>query len=562
MKNLLLFALLLLLVTNLFAQVDTVWVRRWTSPGYESDWAYAIAADNLGNVYVTGNNGFGNYSQWTTIKYTADGDTAWVRYINNGNYNERGNLIVIGPFGNIYITGYTMSSGDGDYYTVKYRPNGDTAWTRRYNGPNPTDGYDFANVIAVDEEENVYVTGYSQSASYDFDYATVKYDSSGVQQWVARYNGSGNGTDHAEAIAVDNSGYVYVTGYSNPYSSGTIYDYVTIKYNPTNGDTLWVRKYNYADSSDAAFDIAVDGSGNAYVTGRSKGLGTGSDIATIKYYPNGDTAWVRRYNGPVGNGGDTGYGVEVDALGNVYVAGSSAGVGTGTDIVMIKYNSSGEEQWVTRYNGPANGTDAIYDDGGGKCLKLDQFADVYVVGYSMDSESTRTRQDYLTIKYNSDGIEQWHATYNHLDSCIDVPTAIAVDNSGYIYVTGRSQTEPVSYIDWATIKYRQTPGVEERSTLKALRSTPEIYPNPARSVIRVRVPYVGATSLSQQSGSGNPSYKKEEMNLKIFDVSGKLITETEISSPETQISLTGIKPGVYFLQLGTETMTKKFIVSK
>ncbi len=545
MKNFLFFTFIILLVTNLFAQVDTVWVRRWTSPGYESDWAYAIAADNLGNVYVTGNNDFGNDSHWTTIKYTTEGDTEWVRYINNGNYNERGNVIVFGPSGNLYITGYTMSSGDGDYYTVKYRPNGDTVWTRRYNGPNPTDGYDFANAVAVDRDENIYITGYSQNASYNFDYATVKYDSAGNLQWVARYDGSGNGADHAEAIAVDTFGYVYVTGYCNPNSSGTLYDYVTIKYKPEDGDTAWVRRYNYADSLDQAFDIAVDNAGNVYVTGRSRGLGTGSDIATIKYYPNGDTAWVRRYNGPVGDGGDTGYGVEVDALGNVFVAGTSAGIGTGNDIVAIKYNSSGEEQWVARYNGPANGSDAMYDDGGGKCLKLDQFGDVYIVGYSMDSEGTRTRQDYLTIKYNSEGIEQWHATYNHLDSCIDVPTALDVDNAGYVYSTGRSQTDPSSYIDWATIKYTQTPGVEERCKHNASSLTPEIYPNPVKSNLVVRLPEVA-----------------NQPTLKIYDVSGKLINELIISKTETHIPLNEMSPGIYFIKLESESYVKKLVVAK
>jgi uncharacterized delta-60 repeat protein len=546
MKKVLLFALLLLLVTTIFAQVDTVWVRRWTSPGYKSDWAYAIAADNSGNVYATGKTEWsGTNDDWTTIKYYANGDTAWVRYfVGSGSANERANSIVIGPFGNIYITGYTMSSGDGDYLTIKYQPNGDTVWTRRYNGPNPTDGYDFANAIAVDASENAYVTGYSQSASYDNDYATVKYDSSGVQQWVVRYNGTGNGNDQAEAITVDGSGYVCVTGYSNPYSSGTLYDYVTIKYNPTNGDTLWVRKYNYADSSDVAYDIAVDDSGNVYVTGRTKGLDTGNDIATIKYYPNGDTAWVRRYNGPVGNGGDTGYGVEVDALGNVYVAGSSAGVSAGTDIVTIKYNSSGVQQWATRYDGPTHNTDAIYDDGGGKCMKLDQFSNVYVVGYSMDSESTRTRNDYLTIKYNSDGIEQWHATYNHLDSCLETGMAVDVDTSGFVYVTGRSQTDPATYIDWVMIKYTQTPGVEERSTPYASRLTPEIYPNPAKSVIRIS----GLWSMDQGQ------------EIKIYDVSGQLIKEEEVSTPEVTVSLKGVNPGIYFLRIGTTI--KKFLVVK
>jgi len=463
-KNKYLIIIILLgMITLASAQVDTAWVRRYTSPGAEPDYGYAIAVDNTGNAYVTGGSDYINtsYTNWITIKYKPDGDTAWVRHRSNGNYNERASSIVIGSSGNVYITGYTMSSGSGDYYTIKYRPNGDTAWTRRYNGTYGTTGYDFANAIALDASENVYITGYSKGVlgSGGSDFTTVKYDSSGNYQWEARYDGGVNADDHAQAIAVDGSG-VYVTGYSDvdPAIGITRYDYVTIKYNPANGDTFWLRRYNYADSSDTPFDIEVDGSGNVYVTGRSnQGLTTGNDIATIKYYSNGDTAWVRRYNGPVGYGGDAGYGVEVDALGNVFVTGPSAGVGTSTDIVTIKYNSSGIEQWATRYDGPLHGGDTPSDELGGKCMKIDQLSNVYVTGYSMDSRGTRTRNDYLTVKYNSAGVQQWFATYNHLDSCIESSLALDIDNSGNVYVTGKSQSDPVSYIDIPTIKYTQGP---------------------------------------------------------------------------------------------------------
>jgi len=102
-------------------------------------------------------------------------------------------------------------------------------WVARYNGPG--DSGDYAYAIAIDNSGNIYVTGYSYgSGTYD-DYATVKYDSSGVEQWVARYNGPGNYEDWAFAIALDNSGNVYVTGWS--MGSGTEYDYATIKYSST-----------------------------------------------------------------------------------------------------------------------------------------------------------------------------------------------------------------------------------------------------------------------------------------------------------------------------------------
>jgi hypothetical protein len=113
--------------------------------------------------------------------------------------------------------------------------------------------------------------------------------------WVRSYNGTGNDADEAFAIAVDDSGYVYVTGYS--YGETDNQDYATIKYYP-NGDTVWVRRYNGpGNAGDWARALVIDSSYNVYVTGRSTGSEANFDYTTIKYYPNGDTAWLRRYNG-------------------------------------------------------------------------------------------------------------------------------------------------------------------------------------------------------------------------------------------------------------------------
>ena len=147
-------------------------------------------------------------------------------------------------------------------------------WVARYNGPG--DWSDGAYSIAVDNEGNVYVTGYSWGSGTNWDYATIKYDQDGNELWVARYNGPGNNGDVASSIALDKEGNVYVTGYS--YDSGTYYDYATVKYDP-NGNELWVARYNGPrNDEDYAYSIAVDNAGNVYVTGTS-----GGDYATIKY---------------------------------------------------------------------------------------------------------------------------------------------------------------------------------------------------------------------------------------------------------------------------------------
>ena len=200
-----------------------------------------------------------------------------------------------------------------------------------------------ASAIALDGSGNVYVTGSSAVLGTSNDYATIKYNSSGDTMWVRRYNGPGNNDDLAFAIAVDGSGNVYVTGDS--YGAGTGDDYATIKYNST-GDTVWVRRYNGPDSHhDRAYAIAIDGSGNVYVTGYS-GYWAGStypDYATIKYNSSGDTMWVRKYNGP-GNNADEGRAIALDGKGNVYVTGESYGSGTGNDYATIKYSCEGIEE--------------------------------------------------------------------------------------------------------------------------------------------------------------------------------------------------------------------------
>ena len=178
-----------------------------------------------------------------------------------------------------------------------YAQSVDTAWVRRYNGPGEIwRDYDKAIAIALDGFGNVYVTGNSCGGLTGWDYATVKYDSNGNVVWVSRYNGPVNGTDRVIAIALDCSGNAYVTGWSP--GTGTHEDYTTIKYDPL-GNQIWVRRYNGPGNHvDRAYDIAIDASGNIYVTGYSRANGTSDDYATVKYDSYGNELWVRRYNGP------------------------------------------------------------------------------------------------------------------------------------------------------------------------------------------------------------------------------------------------------------------------
>ncbi len=457
MSRLLIFSVIILcFALPLSAQpVDTAWVRIYNGDGNIADQAWGIAVDDSGNVYVTGQINSGLYSgDYCTVKYYPNGDTAWVRvYDGPRNDVDLAYDVAVDRSGYIYVTGQSLgdTTTGRDFATIKYDPDGDIVWLRRYDGP-ASEG-DGARALALDDSGNVYVTGSSTGNGTFLDYATIKYYPNGDTAWIRRYNDLSNLYDTPRAIAVDGSGNVYVTGDENS-------DYATIKYYP-NGDTAWVRRYDGPSSTeDVADAIAVDGSGNVYVTGHSDSSGYYNyDYLTIKYYSNGDTAWVRRYNGTL-NDWDGAEAVAVDGSGNVYVTGASQNIGTGSDLTTIKYYPNGDTAWTRSYNGPDNLSDRAFD------IALDNSGDIYVAGYSM---GTNTSQDCITIKYDSNGEVDWVRKYDGPSSAQDFNKEIVVDGSGNIYVTGVSFGSGTDY-NYVTIKY--VPFQQSDDTLRYIAYSP------------------------------------------------------------------------------------------
>jgi len=197
--------------------------------------------------------------------------------------------------GYVYVTGESQGKGTSlDYTTIKYNSEGMSLWTKRYDGP--AKDVDSPVDIVVDKRRDVIVTGTSQGESFDF--ATVRYHYTGDLAWVARYDGPGKGLDKAAAMAMDENGNVYVTGQS--LGDGTAFDFATVKYSPS-GDTLWVRRFDGQKNggADGANVIAVDKSGNVYVTGTSWGGPSYYDYLTVKYSPTGEELWARRFSGQI-----------------------------------------------------------------------------------------------------------------------------------------------------------------------------------------------------------------------------------------------------------------------
>ncbi len=346
---------------------NQIWERRYDS-GTGNDQAKAIALDAQGNIYVAGSNG-----DMLTIKYNPAGDMLWAEpYVPGlGAY-----AIVLDSASNVYVTGAN--------HTVKYTTDCVLLWQQNQ-------GFQAVD-IALDSDDNVYITGTGGSNYTDF--YTLKHSPTGTQLWVRTYNGPGNRNDYAYALAIDSENNVYVTG-SLAMTSGSDpnYDYCVIKYD-SSGTQIWVETFNgLANSNDVPADIGVDAEGNAVVTGFSYYAGYpyyDRCWQTIKYNSEGRVLWMQSYIGLVGSESNVPSALTTDEQGNIYITGCTASLTYYGDLTTVKYNASGEELWAQRY-------DCANEGDGGVAIAVDADYDVYVTG-SSDGGSA-TYYDYVTIKY-------------------------------------------------------------------------------------------------------------------------------------------------------------------
>ncbi len=365
---------------------DTAWVRKYSGPGVNEDKALAITSDNAGFVYITGFS-IQSTRDIITIKYDGTGNQQWVNTFNGSNNGgDYGFAIEVDVLGNVYVAGRSDESGMQHFTTIKYNSAGAQQWASVYNG-SLSQSFDQAQDIAVDNNGNVYVTGFT-TVLQDFhtsDYLTLKYNSSGNLQWDKRYNGTGNDEDAAvDIIFVNNA--VYVTGRSDSLNGN--YNYLTIKYSENNGNNLASAFYCGPPlrQIDNAICMTSDNTGNIYVTGTSKGISNTFDYATVKYNSDLQQVWAARYEGS---------GIDVPAKvvasgSNIFVAGSSDGT-NGRDFLTLKYNASGSQTWEMRFNGPGSGNDYA------SSLAVDQFENVYVTGFASVSS---TENDIFTLRYS------------------------------------------------------------------------------------------------------------------------------------------------------------------
>jgi len=209
---------------------------------------------------------------------------------------------------------------------------------------------------------------------------------------------------------------------------------------------LWEFELAYPDTLPWSASV-LNSSSDLFSTGNTWHNATQKvNIVTTKTNSNGTVLWQTEYNGTL-SGFDYGAAICLDASGNVYVAGATHNTSAYTfDIVIIKYNSSGTQQWATLFNGSGSGMDIPSG------ITLDGSGNIYVCGASIGST---TGYDYVTIKLNSSGTSQWSKTYDYA-SLSDIPGFIAWNSStSKVGIAGASQSSATNW-DYTTLKYNSS----------------------------------------------------------------------------------------------------------
>jgi len=443
------------------------WARTWGGIG--PDAGYSVAVDMEGNVYVTGD--FSN---------TADFDP--------------------GPG----VDNHT-SNGLWDVFLSKFDPSGNFIWAKTWGGSS----YDVGYGIAVDSSGNVYVTGYFDE-TVDFDPAAVgeeirvsygaldaflsKFDSSGNLKWTRTWGGGDN--DSGLGVTVDGSGTVYTTG----YFCGTV-DFdpdIAVDYHISNGtgDAFmtkfdssgifqWAKTWGGVEG-DLGYGVAVDGSGNVYVTGIfsetvdfDPGPGVDNhitiddyDIFLSKFDWSGNFLWARTWGGQPqpGDDYDTGRGVAVDGSGNVYVTGwfqTTADFDPGPgedyhtssgwwDAFLSRFDSSGNFVWAKTWGAEWG------EEGHG--VALDESGSIYVAGIfdltvdfdpgpGVDNHTSSGVEEIFLSRFDSSGNFIWAKTWGGTGN--DKGYGVAVDGWENVYVTGYFSE---------TADFNPGPGVDNRTS--------------------------------------------------------------------------------------------------
>ena len=495
--------------------------------------------------------------------------------------DSAGNSYVIGgfigpaTFGSFTLTGF----GGEDIFIVKYNASGSVIWAHQAGG----NGYDNGNGICLDNNGNIYVTGFYQgSATFGStllpssggnDMFVAKYDTAGDFIWVKHPTGTSG--EYGRKIFADASANLYVTGSFNGTSSFDSYmitsngtqDIFIAKYD-TSGNVVWVRNGGDQTNQDFSFGITADNSGNCYITGcfyftaqfgslSVTSIGN-SDIFIAKYDPAGNISWLEKAGGSAGN--DAGNAISADGYASIYLTGVfysmayfdgdtliSAG---SADVFTAKYDTAGHVMWAR--NGGGTNEDSGHD------LALDRNGHLYIAGNFDGTASFGSSMinsfggaGLFTVKYDTSGNVIWAQQASGGSGSTIFCNGISSDWAGSIYTTGQHYY-PVSFGSY-NLNGSNTPYmfIAKLDTLSVVT-----WNNESQLVGTGMIPFPNPMSASTVISFS--LLHAERACIKIFNQNGRLVSvlaDRIFTAGENKLiwSAGDIKSGLYFLQLEAES---------
>jgi hypothetical protein len=354
----------------------------------------------------------------------------WTNVMTVGpDYDIETSPLVVGPSGDLFQA-YEIQ---GQSWVSRRDSEGNVIWKTRFNQDHITVIW----FLALDKDTNVCVAGWAENpgsgpqdpGNGPQDFMTGKLDPNGNVLWIACHSTLGQWNDFVTGLAVDPSGNVYVTG-TESYSG-----VVTIKYSPQ-GQQLWLQR----DTRCLGSGLALDTAGNVIVIGAVPG--DGYDWMTIKYNPDGQQLWAIRYGStPTGSESrdDSPRAVAVDAAGNIYVAGTAQpNPDYEYQALVIKYAPEGTELWKAFYRDP------VCAESGALAMHLDRANNVYVMGKT-DRGDPDNEMRYAIVKFGPDGHRLW---VSRLFASHEGGGEFAVDRLGQSYLTATLPGQPTATLSY------------------------------------------------------------------------------------------------------------------
>jgi hypothetical protein len=461
-----------------------IWTQRLDNVPVEV--IFELEIDSFNNIIVAGAVQEDAYDEEPDIflaKYDSNGDQLWLQRLGTP-YSDRPYDVTVDGIGNIYLGGYTFGPlGAGqtpdspnaflakfaddlslaNHHSVltnhhilmqnkideleqlikKQSPSKKIPPTKVWLRQIGTRQGDYALGVDADYEGNVVICGFTGGELEEgqdqgqIDAFLVKYNSQGRETW-RRQIGTASG-EAATGVATDPWNNIFICGYTGGEleaveNQGSVDAFLT-KYN-AQGEPVWTRQFGTLDV-DVARSVATDRLGNAFVCGYTKGAFAGkgaaqggSDLFLAKYDPQGQEMWLKQIEKL---SYDLAEGLAVDPWGNVLLCGSTSKTQEGQrDILLAKYNSSGDQMWLRQLR--TNGGESA------KAIDTDRFGNVFISGYTsgaLGEGQPQGLRDIFIAKFDLQGNQVWLRQFGTSRS--EEALGIATDYDGNVAICGYAE---------------------------------------------------------------------------------------------------------------------------